>query len=44
MNDAVRSMKAVTNWRDICQRNKKGKFVDWNSVLFTKYMENTYIC
>jgi hypothetical protein len=28
MNDAVRSMKAVTNWREICQRNKKGRFIE----------------
>jgi hypothetical protein len=27
MSDALRSMKAVTNWREICQRNKKGRFI-----------------
>jgi hypothetical protein len=28
MNDTVRSMKAVSNWREICQKNKKGRFIE----------------
>jgi len=28
MNDTVRSMKAITKWRAICRRNKKGSFIE----------------